>query len=158
MKEVVFKNTIENRIQPSHADLAAEAIQGPPLSLQSINNVHGSHRLAPGMLGVGHSISDDILQKDLQHAASLLIDEPADTLHSPPTGQAPDRRLGNPLDVVAQHLPVTLSATLAETLASLAAPRHGCRGRRTPKASKNTRDRVSERARARVSARRDWKR
>jgi hypothetical protein len=77
------------------------------------------------MLRVRHCIPDDILQKDLQHASSLLVDEPADALHATPPSQAPDGRLGDPLDVVAQHLPVTLGATLAQSLASLAAPRHG---------------------------------
>ena len=48
------------------ADLAAEAIQGPALPLQGVHHVKGCDSLAPGMLGVGDCIPDDVLQEHLQ--------------------------------------------------------------------------------------------
>uniref|UniRef100_A0A8R7V7V4 Uncharacterized protein n=1 Tax=Triticum urartu TaxID=4572 RepID=A0A8R7V7V4_TRIUA len=76
------------------------------------------------MLGVGHGVADDVLQEDLEHAAGLLVDEPRDALHAATPRQPPDRRLGDALDVVAQHLPVPLGAALAQPLPSLAAAGH----------------------------------
>ncbi len=46
--------------------LAAEAVQGPALPLQSIHHVKGGDGLAPGVLCVGDRIPDDILQEHLQ--------------------------------------------------------------------------------------------
>jgi len=76
------------------------------------------------VLGVGDGVADDVLEEDLEHAAGLLVDEPGDALHAAPPRQPPDRRLRDPLDVVAEHLPVTLGAALAQALTALAAPRH----------------------------------
>ena len=52
------------------ACLAAEAVQGPALPLQGIHHIKGGDSLAPGVLGVGHCIPDDILQEHL-HGGSL---------------------------------------------------------------------------------------
>ena len=89
------------------------------------------------MLRVRHGVADDILQKDLQHAASLLVDEAGDTLDTTTTGETPNSlsirrvrflrhnalswtwityRFGNTLNVVAKNLAVTLSTTLSKTL------------------------------------------
>ena len=45
--------------------LASEAIQSFSLALQSIDDIHGRDCLPLGMLCVGHSITDDILQENL---------------------------------------------------------------------------------------------
>lgn len=66
------------------------------------------------MLGVGDGVADDVLQEDLEHAARLLVDEPRDALDAAAPRQAADGRLGDALDVVAQHLAVALGAALAE--------------------------------------------
>jgi hypothetical protein len=50
---------------------------------------------------------------------AAYVDEPRDTLHSSSPGQTPDGRLGDSLDVVPEHLAVTLRSSLSETLASL---------------------------------------
>ena len=104
--------------------LAAEAVQGATLAFQGIDDVHGRDRLALGMLGVGDGVADDVLEEDLEHAARLLVDQARDALDTATASQATDGGLGDALDVVAQHLPVTLSATLSQTLASLATSRH----------------------------------
>ncbi|KAL6989505.1 hypothetical protein U1Q18_015255, partial [Sarracenia purpurea var. burkii] len=44
----------------------------PPMSLQSIDNVHGDHHLPPLKLGIGHSAANDVLNED---AAMLHVDE-----------------------------------------------------------------------------------
>ena len=44
---------------------AAEAVQGPALPLEGIDNVHSSDGLPLGMLSVGNSVADDILQEHL---------------------------------------------------------------------------------------------
>jgi hypothetical protein len=104
--------------------LAAKAVQCAALAFQSIDNIHGSHCFPLGMLSVGNSITDDILKENLQDTTSFLIDETRDTFHSTTTCQTTDRRLGDTLDVVTKNLPVTLGATLSESLSSFATARH----------------------------------
>jgi len=111
--------------------LTSESVEGAALPLEGIDNIHGSDGLPLGMLGVGDSIPDDILQENLEHSPGLLIDEARNTLDTASAGQAPDGRLGDALDVVPEHLPVTLGAPLAESLASFAASSHDESFRRT---------------------------
>lgn len=100
--------------------LTAEAVQSTTLTLQRVHDVHGRHRLALGVLRVGDRIADDVLEEHLQDAACLLVDQARDTLDTASTSQTTDRRLGDALDVVTQHLAVTLGATLAQTFTALA--------------------------------------
>ncbi|XBH76203.1 hypothetical protein VPH35_102885 [Triticum aestivum] len=104
--------------------LAAESVEGASLALEGVDDVHGGDGLAAGVLGVGDGVADDVLQEDLEHAAGLLVDEPRDALHAATPSQTTDGRLGDALDVVAQHLPVALGAALAQPLPSLAAAGH----------------------------------
>ena len=92
--------------------LATEAVQGAALALQSVHNIHGGHSLPAGVLSVGHGVADHILQEHLQHTTSLFVDETADALHTTTASQTADSRLGNALDVVTQHLAVTLGTAL----------------------------------------------
>ena len=96
------------------------------MALERIDNIHGSHGLATSVLGIGHGIADDVLEEHLEDRAGLLIDEARDTLHATTARQTADGRLGDALDVVSQHLAVTLSAALAETLTALATSGHTC--------------------------------
>ena len=104
--------------------LAAESVESPPLPLESIHHIHGRHRLPPRVLGVGDGVTDNVLQKDLEDATSLLVDQTADTLHASSTSQTTNRRLGDTLDVVSENLPVTLGSSFPQTLASLSTTRH----------------------------------
>uniref|UniRef100_A0A8R7VII8 Uncharacterized protein n=1 Tax=Triticum urartu TaxID=4572 RepID=A0A8R7VII8_TRIUA len=104
--------------------LAAESVEGASLSLEGVDDVHGGDGLASGVLRVGDGIADDVLEEDLEHAAGLLVDEPRDALPAAPARQTAEGRLGDALDVVAEHLPVALGAALAEPLPSLAAAGH----------------------------------
>ena len=94
------------------------------MSLESIDHIHGSDGLPLGVLSVGDSISDDVLQENLQNSTSLLIDQTRDPLDSSTAGQSPDGRLGDALDVVPQHLAMTLGSPLPESLSSFATSTH----------------------------------
>jgi len=47
--------------------LTAEAVlEGAGLALESVDNVHGGHGLAAGVIGVSHGVADDVLEEDLE--------------------------------------------------------------------------------------------
>ena len=60
-----------------------------------------------------------VLKEDLEHAASLLVNETRDTLHTTTTREATNSRLCDPLDVVAKNLPVALRTPLSESFSTL---------------------------------------
>ena len=66
--------------------LSTEAVQSAALSLQSIHHVHGGHGLPLGVLGVGDSIADHILQENLQHAPRRSDRRYASLRHGEPGG------------------------------------------------------------------------
>ena len=103
---------------------ASEAVEGTSLPLESVDNIHGGHGLPLGVLSVGDSVPDDVLQEHLQHTPGLLVDQPRDPLDASTSGQAADGRLGDALDVVPQHLPVPLGSALPESLAAFASSGH----------------------------------
>src|SRR5262249_30271359 len=94
------------------------------LSFKSIDNVHGRDCLASGVLSVGDSIADHMLQEDLEHTTSLIVDGARNTLHTTTTSQTSDGGLGNTLDIVTELLAVSLGSGLA--LASLTSAGCGC--------------------------------
>ncbi|KAK9145838.1 hypothetical protein Sjap_005741 [Stephania japonica] len=102
----------------------AKAIEGAALPLQSINHIHSRNSLPPRVLSVSHRVANDILQEYLEHSPGLFVDQSADPLHASSPSEPSDRRLGDALDVVAQHLSVPLRASLAQALAALASSRH----------------------------------
>ena len=93
--------------------LTSESVQGTSLPLEGIDNVHGGDGLPLGVFGVGDGVPDHVLKKDLENPTGLLVDESRDTLDSTTTRQTPDGGLGDALDVIPQHLTVTLSASLS---------------------------------------------
>ena len=107
------------------ADLAAEAVEGSALSLEGVDDVHGGDGLSSGVLGVGDSVSDDVLKEDLEDTSGLLVDEAGDSLDAASSGQSPDGGLGDSLDVVSKDLSVPLGAALTETFASFSSAGHG---------------------------------
>ena len=104
--------------------LATEAVEGLALALEGVDDVHGGDGLPLGVLGVGDSIADHVLQRDFEDATDLLVDQAGDPLDTAPPGQAPDGGLGDPLDVVAENLLVPLGSSLAQSLATLATSSH----------------------------------
>ena len=104
--------------------LTTESVQCASLALQSVDDVHGGDGLPLGVLGVGDGVTDYVLQEYLEDTTGLLVDQAGDTLHTTTTSQTTDRGLGDTLDVVTKDFPVTLSATLSESLTSFTAARH----------------------------------
>jgi hypothetical protein len=94
------------------------------LSLEGIDNIHGSDSLPLGVFGVGDSITDDILKEDLEDSSGLFIDEARDTLDTSTASQTADGGLGDTLDVITQNFAMTLGASLAESLSSFASSSH----------------------------------
>lgn len=105
-------------------DLTAESVESTALAFEGVDDVHGSHGLPLGVLGVCDGITDDILKEHLQDTSGLLVDETADTLDTTSAGKTTDGRLGDSLDVITEYLAVTLGTTLSESLASFTTARH----------------------------------
>ena len=87
-------------VPESSEDLTSESVEGSSLSLQGIDDIHSGDSLPLGMLAVGHSIPNDVLQEDLQDTSGLFVDQTADSLDSSPPGETSDGRLGDSLDVI----------------------------------------------------------
>ena len=121
------KGRLGRWVEDGQMSLTSESVQGASLPLESIDNIHGGDGLPLGVFGVGDGIPDDVLKEDLEDSTGLLIDESRDTLDSSTASQTPDGGLGDSLDVVSQHLTVTLGASLAESLSSFAASSHVAR-------------------------------
>ena len=121
---VIEKMRDERWLQQNTPSLTAETVESAALALEGVDDVHGGDGLALGVLGVGDSIADDVLEEDLEHTAGLLVDQTGDSLDTTTASQTADGGLGDTLDVITQHFSVTLGASLAESLASLATARH----------------------------------
>ena len=80
--------------------LAAEAVEGAALALESVHDIHGGDGLAARVLGVGHGVTDHVLEEHLEDRAGLLVDEAGDALATATASQTADRGLGDALDVV----------------------------------------------------------
>jgi len=104
--------------------LTTESVEGSALPLQGIDDIHGGDSLPLGVLGVGDSITDDVLKENLEDTSGLLIDEARDTLDTTSASQTADSGLGDALDVITQDFAVTLGASLSESLASFASTSH----------------------------------
>ena len=98
--------------------LTSEAVQGAALALEGVDNIHSGDGLPASVLGVGHGITDHVLEEHLEHGAGLLVDEARDALDTSTTRETADGWLGNALDVIAKDLAVTLGASLSESFTS----------------------------------------
>ncbi len=105
-------------------DLSTKTIEGPSLTFQGIDNVHGGDSLSASMLSVCDTVTDDILEENLEHTTSLLVDETRDTLDTTSAGKTADGGLRNTLDVVPQDFSVALSSTLPQTFTTFSTSTH----------------------------------
>ena len=113
------------KMYPTESDnLTAESVQGTSLALEGVDDVHGGDGLPLGVLGVGDSVTDDVLQEDLQHSAGLLVDQTADALDASTTCQTTNGWLSDALDVVPQNFAMPLGSSLAQSFSALAASGH----------------------------------
>ena len=126
-KEEALKRAIERVkccVRRGRGCLTTKSVQGAALALQSIHHIHGGDSFPLGMLGVGDSITDDILQENLENATCLFVDQARDTLDTTTTCQTTDGRLGDALDVVTEHFSVPLGSPLSQSLSSFTTARH----------------------------------
>jgi len=68
------------------------------LSLEGIDDVHGSDGLSLGVFGVGDGISDDVLEEFLENFSDFLVDGERNSFDSSSSGESSDGRLGNTFD------------------------------------------------------------
>ncbi len=104
--------------------LSSEAVQSASLSFQRVHDVHGGYGLSLGVLGVSNGITDHVLQKHLQHTASLLVDQTGDTLDTAAASETTDGGFGDALDVIPQNFTVPLSASFPESFPTFASSGH----------------------------------
>ena len=104
--------------------LASKSIEGTSLSLQSIDDVHGSDGLSLGVFCVGDGITDDVLKEHFEYTTGLFVDQTTDTLDSTTSGKTTNGGLGDSLNVITKDLPVTLGASFSQSFASFATSRH----------------------------------
>ena len=103
---------------------STETVEGSSLSLEGVDDVEGGDGLSLGVLGVGDSITDHVLQENFEDTSSFFVDESADTLDSTSTRQSTDGGLRDTLDVVTKNLSVTLGASLSKSFSSFTTSRH----------------------------------
>jgi hypothetical protein len=65
------------------------------------------------VLCVCDTVSDDVLEEDLEYPACLFVDETCDTLDATSACKTSDGGLRDALDVIAQDLAVTKCTALA---------------------------------------------
>ena len=107
--------------------LTAKTVEGTALTFEGVDDVHGGDGLPLGVLSVCDSIPDHVLEEYLEDTTGFFVDETADSLDTTSSGQTPDCRLGNTLDIVSQDFPVTLSASFTKPLTALATSSHGAK-------------------------------
>merc|ERR1719347_973346 len=105
-------------------ELSAKSVEGPSLPFEGINDIHCGDCLPLGMLGIRHSVPDDILQEDLQNAPGFFVDQTRDSLHTTSPSKPSDGRFCDTLNVIPQDFTVPLRSPLAKTLSSFAASTH----------------------------------
>jgi len=93
--------------------LTSESVEGAALALESVDDIHGCDGLAASMLSVGDGVADHVLQEGLEDSTGLFVDHGADTLDSTTASETTDGRLGDALNVVPEHLAMTLGSALS---------------------------------------------
>ena len=77
---------------------STETVEGSSLSLEGVDDVEGGDGLSLGVLGVGHGVSDHVLEEGSEDSAGLLIDVGADSLDTTSSGESADSGLGDAHD------------------------------------------------------------
>jgi len=88
-------------------DLASESVEGASLSLESIDDVHGSDGLPLGVLCVIDCVKYQVLEEDPEDTSDFAIDEFRDSLDSSTTSETTDGGFRDPIDVVTKRHPST---------------------------------------------------
>ena len=121
---LTFKKAVLMLVEAKLECLTSESVQSTSLPFQSIDDIHGGDGLPLGVLGVGDSITDDVLEEYLEDTTGLFVDKTGDTLHSTTTCETTDCWLGDSLDVITKYFTMTLGASLSECLFSFTSSGH----------------------------------
>ena len=88
------------------------------MSLEGVDDVHGSDGLSLGVLGIGDGVSDDSLEEALQDVSGVLVDVEGDSLDTTSSGESSDGWLGDALEQWSVRLSgVSLGSDLSSALA-----------------------------------------
>jgi hypothetical protein len=101
--------------------LSTKTVEGLSLTLEGVDDIHGSDSLSSCVLSVGDRVTDNVLEEDLEDTAGLFVDETGDTLDTTTASETTDGGLGDTLDVITKDLAMTLGSSLSESLSSLSA-------------------------------------
>lgn len=77
---------------------SSETVDGSSLSLEGVDHIHSGDGLSPGVLSVGHGVSDDALEEALKDLPGVIIDEGGDSLDTSSSGEPADGGLGDALN------------------------------------------------------------
>ena len=104
--------------------LAAKAVQSAALTLESIDDVHGSDCLPLCVFCVGDGIPDDVLEEHLEDTTGLLVDEARDTLDTTSSSKTTDSGLGDSLDIITKNFAMSLGTAFSQSLSPFTATSH----------------------------------
>lgn len=94
------------------------------MSLEGIDDIHGSDGLSLGVISVSDGVTNDRLEEDVQDSAGLLIDSIADTLDTTTASETTNSGLSDTLQIVAGNLAMTLSTSLTGSLTTFTTSSH----------------------------------
>jgi len=121
----IIRNPNFRAIVQTPNSLTTETVEGPALPLESVDNVHGSDGLAASVLGVGDSVANHVLEKDLENTTGFFVYETTNTFNATTSSETANRGFGDSLNVIPQNLTVSFGTSLSEPLATLSSSRHG---------------------------------
>ena len=103
-----------------------EAVRSLTAAFESVDDVHGSHRPALGVLGVCDSVKDYALKEGLENTADFVVDSARDAHDTATTSEATNGGIGDTQQVVTQDHPMawTSTAHLTEPLTAFSVSRH----------------------------------
>ena len=77
----------------------AESVEGPALSLEGVDDVHGGDGLPSCVLSVGDSISDDLFKERSEDGPCVVVDERGDSLDTTSSTESSDGWFGDTVNV-----------------------------------------------------------
>ena len=106
------------------SSLSTKTIKSTSLPFQGINDVHSGDSFSFSVFCISYSISDNILQKDLENTSCFLIDQPWNSLYTTSTGKTTDSWFCDTLNVVSKDLSVPLCTSFSQTFSSFSTAWH----------------------------------
>ena len=91
------------------------------MSLEGVDDVHGSDSFPPGVLSVGDGIPDDVSEEAGEDVSDFLVDVEGDSLDAAASGQSSDGGLGDAFDQRSGRLlGVALDADFSDSFSAFA--------------------------------------